>query len=205
LATSLFYSTEDNRLGMRVAITLPKSRILSWLALPLLPGGARGLIFFVGSSLLVFSWMLLLPLIGRGSLPFTEGGMWMPLVILSYGILYLGIPGGLLGRLSDQLWARHMTRVLVIIFFLSSLILPALVGYLFKIDSWGDFEHPGNIFGVLEYLARNDFEYGRGFILMLCMLGLTLLVNTPRLIAMVKEQHKAISNRQWALKQAKEQ
>ena len=37
--TSAFYSTEGSRLGRRVAVTLPKNKLLGWLALPMLPGG----------------------------------------------------------------------------------------------------------------------------------------------------------------------
>lgn len=205
--TSIFYSTEPGRLGLRVAATLPMNRLRGWLALPMLPGGMRGLIFFVCASLLVLAWFFVHPLVVNGSLPFRHGQAFIPPMLIVAGFIYLGLPGGLMTKALHEGWARIVARVSVVMLFIASIILPALIGYMLDVSRWDVWEHPLNIFMMMDYLWDHEPRFTGGAAFVLAMVVLTCLVNAPRTLTMLKEHSKALAHRRWIheQQQAREQ
>ena len=145
--------------------------------------------------------MILHPLLATGSLPFRNGQVWIPLMMMGTGFIYLGFPGGLLSRYLSENWGRMTARIGVVALFIASIFLPAVLGYLIDLRSWAVWEHPLNLFMNFEYLWDNDLEFGAGVILMLVLLAITVLINGPRTLAMVKEHKKALAHRRWVLQQ----
>lgn len=185
-ATGLLFVTERERLGRRTEFTLPRSRLFAWLATPLLPGGARGLLFFVVSGALVAGWMHAFEALDD-RLSLSPGERLTPWVLLGYGLLHLGLVSGLFSAWSESLQVRILSRVMTVVVFLFSLLLPALFGFLFDIDGWDEFEHPLNLFLVLDDLWSGA-HVGGPYVAVLVFGGiLTLAVNAPRLWRMLRE------------------
>jgi hypothetical protein len=184
--TGLLFTTERERLGHRVEVTLGQRPWLAWLGLPLLPGGARGLVFFLLTGALVAAWMHGFDALD-GRLDLQPGERLVPWVLLAYGFLHLGLVSGLLSGWSERLPSRIVARAATVILFLFSLLLPALVGFLFGVDGWDEFEHPLNLFLVVDDLWSGILP-GGPVLLVLTFGGLlTLIVNAPRLWRMVRE------------------
>lgn len=192
---SIFFSTEEERLGRRVALDLPKNPVLAWLALPLLPGGVRGLVFFVCSSLLAIAWMLLVTQIVDPTLTFGGARAWIPLMGLAFGFVYLGLCGAINASRSGSPGIRIATRVGVLILIIVSLLGPALAGFFMRIEAWSEFDHPANMFMIGDYMwshaLRLDWRY-----LPLCgAVVVTLLLNVRRMVLMLGEHRRAIKAR----------
>jgi len=194
----LFYATEPEALGRRVAATLPRNRLLAWLGTPLLPGGARGLLFFITGGGLVSAWMYLYPALADPSFSFRHGQVWIPPTLLVYGVVFLGLPSAIASFKSDVVLTRILSRVGILAFFLASLILPTLFGFLLDLDDWEDWEHPGNVFLAVDHLWGHEMQYGAHFLLVVGALVLTLVLNLPRLVRSTKEMRAALANRDEA-------
>jgi hypothetical protein len=188
---SIFFVTEPERLGRRVAATLPKSSVLTWLATPLLPGGARGLLFFIGGGVLVTLWMYLYPTLVDRTFSFRGGQVWIPPTLLGYGVVYLGLPSALSSFRSEFALTRILARVGILVFFVASILLPTFFGFLLDIDAWEDWEHPGNVFLAVDHLWRHPMVYGAHLFMIVLAVVLTLLANGPRFVKMVRETHAA--------------
>jgi len=193
--TSIFYSTEPERLGRRVIATLPRRSSLAWLATPLLPGGARGLLFFLVAGLLVTGWTFIYPLLADPSFSFRNGQAWIPFVLLVYGFVYLGLPSGIFSRGADHMGIRILARVSVLVLFVATILLPSLIGFLLGIDSLESFEHAGNVFLVVDHLFSHDLdELGQATLVTVVFLGV-LGLNAPRLIGQARELQRALASR----------
>lgn len=191
-AASLLFATEPERLGRRVEVTLPKSRLLAWLATPLYPGGARGLLFFIVGGVLIAAWMYLFDFLNDG-VDLNKGQQLVPLVLLGYGIVFIGLPSGIFSWQSGAIGIRIAARIAILVFFIASILLPALFGFLFGMDEWAEFEHPGNVFIVIDDLWSNRNVVGPYVFVLLFGVLLTLLVNAPRLKKFVVETRNAIA------------
>jgi len=189
-AASLLFATESERLGRRVEVTLPKSRLVAWLATPLYPGGARGLLFFIAGGLLITGWMYLFDFL-NGSADLERGEQLVPLVLLGYGIVFIGLPSGIFSWQSDSVGIRIAARISILVFFIASILLPALLGFLIGMDQWAEFEHPGNVFMVIDDLWSDRNVFGPYVFVLLFGVLLTLLVNAPRLKKLVVETRRA--------------
>jgi hypothetical protein len=192
---SIFFSTEPERLGRRVAATLPKNRLLAWLATPFLPGGMRGLLFFIVGGGLISAWVYVYPSIADPSFSFKGGQVWIPPTILGYGVVYLGLPGAMASFKADKMVTRILSRLGILAFFLGSIILPTLFTFLLDLDGWQDWEHPGNIFLVVDHLWREPMTYGAQFAFVVGAVGLVLLLNSWRFVKMVREMRTVLRER----------
>lgn len=181
LAT-LFFASEPERLGRRVEATLPRSRLLRLLAFPMLPGGARGLVFYLASAALIPVWMTVYSWLAKGNVVFDEHELRVPLVLTLYGFIYIGIPTGAFSFKSETLLARTLARITTVVLFILSLLLPALVGFLVGFEDWARFEHPFNVFLSVEdiWKGRGDIEGINAFLIVGSLISLAL--NAPRLL-----------------------
>lgn len=181
MVSSIFFATEPERLGRRVVATLPRNRLLALLATPFLPGGARGLLFFLTGGLMITAWMFIYPNLADPSFEFRRGQPWIPFALLGYGLAFLGLPSGIFSRLSDKIGFRIMARLSVLILFVGAIMLPPLIGFLLQIESWETFEHPGNVFIVVDHLFDNPMEELNSMMLVVLVVLLAIAVNVPRL------------------------
>ena len=187
----LFYATEPERLGRRVEVTLPVQRWKRLLQLPFLPGGARGLVFFVLCSVLISAWALAYDVLADGMREFIGGKFLVFPALLGYGWLYLSIPSGIFSFHSDQFLSRVIARVVTLVSFAAAMLLPALVGFLFGINSWAEFEHPFNVFLSLAKLWEKGAPLP-GTWPLLAIGGLAgVALNTPRLVRAIRELLRA--------------
>ncbi|MFT7485042.1 MAG: hypothetical protein ACI9F9_000888 [Candidatus Paceibacteria bacterium] len=193
-ATSAFFSTEEERLGRRVALTLPRNRILTTLITPLLPGGARGILFFLFASLGVCLWMLIYPGLADSGFSFRGGQRWIPFVMMAYGLVYLGLPGALASKQLNTVGRRSIARVIIVVLLLTSILVPALLGFLFHNRDWAQFEHPGNVFMVIDALWKKPMRFSGPFITVTSIMGAVYLLNFARIRRAFKEQQTALAN-----------
>ncbi len=191
-AASILFATEPERLGRRVEVTLPRNRLVAWLATPFYPGGARGLLFFIGGGLLITAWMFLFDIL-NDSTRLDRGEQLVPFVLLAYGIIFIGLPSGIFSWQSQSLGIRLAARIAIVVFFIASILLPALFGFLFGMDQWARFEHPGNVFIVIDDLWSDRNVVGPYVFVLLFGVLLTLLVNAPRLKQVVVEMRRAVA------------
>jgi hypothetical protein len=186
-ASALFFTTEPERLGRRVASMLPKQRWKRLLQLPFLPGGARGVCFFVLMSLLISLWAVVTEALGTGGWSLTRQQLLFFPALLGYGWLYLVVPSAVFSFHSDQVSSRVIARVVILVSFVAGHMLPALIGFLFGIRSWANFEHPFNVFLSLDDL----WSSGEAIPGTAPLLGLGLVVglalSTPRFLRSMRE------------------
>ncbi|MCA8979396.1 MAG: hypothetical protein H6831_01130 [Planctomycetes bacterium] len=190
LAT-LFFITEPERLGRRVAAKLPKSRLVRLLATPLLPGGARGLVFFVCGSLMMSAWALGYSFIAEGRLVFTTGELDALVALPLYGVIFLGIPSALFTKRLDSLAVRGISRIVIVTGFIAAIMLPALIGFLFGLPNWADFEHPLNVFTMIHQMLRKDGHYEEARYFLVAGTLICVALNWPRLVRAAREQLQA--------------
>ena len=188
--TSIFFATEPERLGRRVAAGLPRSRILAALEAPFLPGGARGLLFYLVGSLAVAAWAYGYPML-CGKQPYDEGELAIPLVLTGYGLVYLGLPSALFSWHSTSIIVRTVARLAIVIFFIGSILLPSLIGFFLQIEDWADFEHPGNIFLVIDDLWEDRWSITGAVPALVVMALITAALNAPRMLKAVVETSRA--------------
>lgn len=143
---ALFFATEPESLGKRVRHQVPKRGALALLAAPFLPGGGRGLIWYVLANVLVFGWTLGMEKLAMNADPSYQGltpdELRVPFVATCFGIAFLGLPALVTASRSADLRIRAVTRISALFLFFGTLFLPALIGFFIGKDAWTQFRHP---------------------------------------------------------------
>lgn len=185
--SSLFFVTEPERLGRRVAVALPKSAIKRALMTPLLPGGARGLLFYLFGSTLVIGWAFVYSIIGAGRLVFHTGQVHALIALPLYGLIFLGIPSAFFSSRLDTAGGRGAARVVTLMLFVASLLLPALIGFLIGNASWADFDHPFNVFTSISEMLKKHGEYSNVKVFLVGGTLVCFMLNMKRLLRAAAE------------------
>ncbi len=213
-AASVFttaYVSEPEALGRRVRLHVPARRPLAWLALPYLPGGGRGFLFFLlhlgllgavffavlatrtGFGLLEwvgqgFSTAHVLPMGTVGALTSSDEGqaaVWV-LTALVYCTVYVGLPSVLFSRLTAGGVWRVASRVGVPLLAFGAFFLPTLLGYLLGIRWLERAQHLGNPAWIF-LRAADDEPVGEQLWTMLLAALLVVLLNVPRMLRGMRE------------------
>jgi hypothetical protein len=199
----VFFVTEPERLGRRVAASLPRNTLVRALATPVLPGGARGLLFFLLGSVLISVWALLYSLLVEGRLVYSTGQLNALVALPLYGLIFLGIPSACFSSRLGSAAVRASARVVIVTTFIAAIILPVLVGFLFGMPSWADFAHPLNVFTALDELLSYPHRFREERIplgdIKLVLVGGTLLcvmLNLKRVTRAARELNAAARNPQ---------
>jgi len=198
----IFIVTEEERLGRRVRLSVPRNRALALLAAPFLPGGGRGILLAVLLIALTVAGALL-----TLALDPPVGGSWLPLggpaaartgasakdvAFLGttglYAFLYLALPSGLFAAKLVTERGRALVRILIPLGFLLALVLPSVAGlFLGRGDLMG-IAHGGNPLWVLWELESGGLDDVR--VTLWVVVGLALVaatLNLPRIVRGLRE------------------
>jgi ABC-type transport system involved in multi-copper enzyme maturation permease subunit len=188
----LFFMTEAEPLGRRAEKQVPASRLLALLSLPFLPGGGRGVWLYLAT------WAVTLVAVilnspewgwGAGVLYADLSGMR---AFFAYGFVLIGLLSGIASFRIRSLKGRNGVRLAIPLLFLITFLGPVLLGLIFDIESWMEFEHPLNPFMLVQpttYPTPSYVVLGRGLLVAGALL--TLLINAPRLRRSVQETLRA--------------
>jgi hypothetical protein len=119
----LLFVSEPDSLSRRVSRGLPRSRALRVLWAPFLPGGARGLLFALGSLVVLgFFETVLLPQLTLTSILNDRQATRYAIALASYSVIYLGA-GTLLARLLRRVMPGLSSFHVLLILILANLLL----------------------------------------------------------------------------------
>ena len=177
------FLTEPERLGRRAWIDVP--RRLAFLSSPLQPGGANGfLLLNVVLGGMVFLLLCFPPLTS------VTPGHWdwdavLAGVLSAASYLYIatGFPTAFFGRWTMSGVGRLVAVASVPVFCFACLMIPVVVGAIVGDDQWLEFRHVGNPFWVLERAIDGYEGYHPA---LAAGVGLTFLVNTPRILSSMR-------------------
>lgn len=134
LFVGFFASTEPDYVSRRVRRGIPQNGLLRLLAIPYLPGGHRGFVYFL---LHITSIPILIFLLFDSSWINWRWQNWQTqwlLTLFAYTLIYLGLGsafGRLLRHLSSEVRPMHV-RVLIVMFVLFGLLLPLFPAVFFS-------------------------------------------------------------------------
>ena len=185
---SLVFITEPNPMGRRVAFSMPRGPVSSLLSIPWLPGGGRGVIFFLlHAGLLVLFYLVagLLLLKSPGE-EIAESGAFAFLGLVLYFTGYLLIPAGLLSGSLHRLPIRILARVGAPLLMLFLLFLPALTSFLLGGVGNISMSHVGN---PVLFLSDqwSGLDGGLSWMVLGAFAGLALLLNLARTVRGYRE------------------
>lgn len=186
----IFFVTEPETLGRRTLKFASQRRGLALALLPLLPGGARGVLLFALHGLLALGTVAILNL-AWGSPPeeLVEGLLIVGWFYL-HCFVYLALPAGLVSHFRKRADASLLLRVALVVLWPLLLFVPVLFGIIFGQISWANWEHPFNPYWIIVRMQESNSDLHQLTIpgIVLLLLGsLTLLVNLPRLWRAVRE------------------
>ncbi len=146
-ANSVLFASERERLGRRVRTSIPSKRSMALLSAPLLPGGGRGLVFFVLGEALLFAGLAAVRIAnGEPLLDVLAGdhAEAMGLMVL-YGFTYLAF-APVLVRSPERVGVRRVATLALIG---AGAFLPTAVGFFVGSTLLRRGDHAGNpVWGV---------------------------------------------------------
>ena len=195
----LFFVTEPLRLGRRARLQIPRSRAAALLSLPLQPGGARALLWYLGGVGLVWAWYVVVGNVWPDrSEPVRGYVALLPLVLALYGLVYLGVPALLVRERGETAAVRVAIRLLAPALAVLSILVPALIGFFLDDPDLRELEHLANPAYVISRMWDGGADAGSGLVtLVVC--GLFVLgLNAPRVLRAARESLQASAERRAA-------
>ena len=153
----MFLCLERDRLGLRVAQRVPRSRLTALLVSPWLPGGGRGVAYlWLHIGIIVAAGLILGALapvpfyMSSASRSLYDTGVVGLILAALYALLYAMTPTVLFGRRPRaKIAQRNAARVGGMIFPMVLLFVPAIAGILFGFRDWQQMRHLGNPIHVM--------------------------------------------------------
>lgn len=183
---SILFCSEPDRLGRRVRLEVPTGRGAALLSVPFLPGGSRGILFYLAcSALLLGALVIARAAVGSPADDPLDRHVLAALVTVLYGLVYLGTP-----RLLQPRRRNVVTeRVLVLVLAAGPALVPSFVGF-FLGERWlRDAQHPGNPFHVLSDVV--DGHVGPHVFVVGAVAAVVLLLNGAALVRAQAEVTRA--------------
>lgn len=182
LVPSIFFVTEKEALGRRVAPRIPRGAGMAAFVTPFLPGGARGIMLFAILSALVTLFVLVgLTFAPPSSGTFFADGVAGYLAMLVYGGVYLLLPSGLLASFSSSPQLRAAIRVLIPFLAIIFGFAPSLLGFFLDDDRLAQARHAGNPVFLIESVWERGMVNGGNWLLLIVLLVMALALNAKRL------------------------
>lgn len=189
------FACEAERLGRRVSMHVPKNPLLALLAAPFLPGGGRGMLFWIlvngllaGAIALLYGFFATDPWTSATFDKWWHSGLGAIGVTSMFCTTWLGIPSRLFAKLSASPHVRRVARFSVLLFILLSILLPSLFLFVFGDQRGHAFEHPFNPFWLVPkaWMGNSDSAVEIWLFVPLALL-LVLVLNMRRIVAGVRE------------------
>lgn len=185
----IFFLTEPEGLGRRTTkFALERPRLAAFL-LPLLPGGGRGVLLFLGHALFALGAVAALNLLWGSSRSQLLESVAITAWFYAYSFAFLGVPTGLASHLWKSDTARVLLRVALVVAWPLLVFVPVVVGLIFGIARWENWEHPFNPYWVVMEIQGS----GGGKFLFLSFFPILLLdllalgLNARRLLQGIRE------------------
>ncbi len=205
---SIYFCSEPDRLGRRVAPTVPKGRIAAFLTMPWFPGAGRGaaylLLHLLGLTLGAFVIAAMAPdMFPGGSVrrsnaeSLMESGGVALVVSLNYVLLYTLVPiGVMLTFLGNKKRHRKMIRALAIFSPLFYILVPGIIGMMVEDSAREELLVIGNPGMMISEAMDGRLWQLSGFVLiMVPMAILGILMCLPRLFKAMAETAMASAGR----------
>lgn len=185
---STLFVSEPNPLGRRVGSEVARSGFWSRFTAPWLPGGGRGVGFYLlHLAVLMGTYPLVHLMTMKGTTyPIGDNGMFGFYGMCLYATGYVLLPGGLLSGNLGKLPVRIAARILVPFLALVLFVLPALLAFLLGIGDLDSFRHPGNPGYFVDQNWRG-VGWPAAWVVALVFAGSALALNLPRLFRGIQE------------------
>jgi hypothetical protein len=191
----IFFATEAEALPRRVRRGVPRARWRALLAAPFLPGGGRGVLYYLMLIAILLLGGVVIQAVKRTSPGFVFDFNGSSRV-LAFGVFYLiyvlAIPL-MFSRWSASPRARLIARCATIVGASLSMLLPALFGFFVGSKQWSEMDHPLNPFYMYRQLEAHRF--GPVFVVLFGGAIVLLLANAPRMVRGLKEVGRASRER----------
>jgi len=191
---ALIFIGEREHLGRRVITKVPRNRFLALLAQPFLPGSVRGLMWYLLGSLILTCWVWGYASLDPGFSGISQTEAAIPIVLAAYGVIYLGVPSVLMIRGDSKLRRRMLVRICIVLLFLGSILLPAMVSFFLGSRGENPFVHPGNLFVTIDRMWSNQVGHATGVghvhqwvTIIMAISAVVLIANLPRFVRAIKE------------------
>lgn len=154
-APGAFFASERETLGMRVRNTLPSSQPLRILALPWLPGGARGFLWMM----MTFALIVLIEIGAAATGPTSRTDMpnvKTTLTVITYLTIYTNLFPALLPCHRERPRRMLINRSLVLTIIGLGMIGPTIAGYLLDQRRMANGRHLGNPIQTIGSMGEAD-------------------------------------------------
>jgi hypothetical protein len=186
---AIFFATERESLGIRVAPRVSPNGGLALLCAPFLPGGGRGMILFMLhiAMLLLACFALNLEVMTRTD-NFWDKGLLSLVAGALYAIIYVSLPAGMFSSFTNRPVMRAAVRGFIPLLAMIFAFVPALFGFFIGDRGLTNMEHPGNPARIIGRVWSGEFMSMPGtWALIMALTLLALIVNLPRMFAGVYE------------------
>lgn len=197
----LFVATEREELGRRVRRQVPANPVLALMLAPFLPGGGRGFLLLLSILGLILGGAVAIVWpagaggsFGLGSSPLPwyathpQVEFLMLLVVVVYGLAYVGLPAGLLARFAPTHAGRTAVRATIPGLAVVALFLPTLVGLFLRDEQLMRLRHFGNPGHAVFALLEEKPSLVQNALMVLAVLAVVVIaINLPRTLRGVGE------------------
>ncbi len=208
---AIFFVTEPERLPRRTATRVPKNAVFALLATPFLPGGGRGVLWWMLQLVILFVWAYVAadPPAMHAGIPVSDLHSWSArsverwIAMMAYFLVYLAGISLALTSFRRRSYGALAARLILPSVAVLSMVLPILVGFLTDNPTWMNGRHALNPFWVSDWgragaatEAMQTWAIFAGVVV--------LLLNAPRLASSFREiQVASRARRAAAVKHAK--
>lgn len=193
---AVFFVTEPERLPRRTATRVPKNAALALLATPFLPGGGRGVLWWMLQLAILLVWAFLAadpptmhvgsPVVNLHSWTAHSVELWI--AMMAYFLVYIAGMSLALTSLRRRSYGPLAARLIVPSVAVLSMVLPVLVGFLTRNPAWIDGRHALNPFWV-GIDGWGSADSGKDTIQTWAIFAgiVVLLLNAPRIASSFRE------------------
>lgn len=183
---AVFFVTEPERLPRRCAHRIPSRPWVALLLVPFLPGGGRGVLWWLLQLVIVVIWASVLESAHPMTMSFRD--RWSPetfgrwCAFMAYFVVYLAGFSLALTSLRKRANGPLLARIILPAAAVLSMLLPMFLGFLVDDHGWQNGHHPFFPFDLLDGSGRKDVR-----ILAIIVASAVLAANLPRLTRSVQE------------------
>lgn len=206
VATAIFaigFVTEPERLPRRTRANVPANPLLALLVTPFLPGGGRGVMWWLLQLVICFAWAEIAPSPPIGGVmnefQWSVRGTHRWLALMSYFFVYLAAISLVTTRFRDRPWGPLVMRLALPSIAVLSMVLPIVFGFVVGHDDLEDGEH-----GLMPFWVAFSSSANSERNVAILVATVVLLANGPRFARSISEVLDASRARRAARRQPAE-